>query len=817
MSSPLNLQDETAVPLSTRRKAAVYLSVTLATVITALLVVGRILLARQGESSIMGVLSPIIIISVWAGAGLIWRGRMVAGSLVSAVVLFGGTAFFISQRANLGVLLVIDDIFLIGALFAYAFPRRRLSSSMFVVTMVGIVLLIADLYWPAPRISVPQTIQVVLYVSTAVVVMAVFALILRQFSRFLIRGKLTITFLAVTLTSFIVLAVGNFIGVRTALVDDANQILSTAASQTAVTIDDFLSNTQSNIRSEAGIMGKAYDWAYYRRLPVEDRSSLGVLGEAKAIELLKTYRDKDPLNIASYALLDMDGRVMFEYPPSDRNPDESNRSYFTAVLETGLPYISPVEFSPDDGEAYLTFSALVYDDTGERFGVLRGHYKASILQTLVARSTGLVGGQSFAVLFDENHLHLAHGGAPETLYKLTVLPSPEEIAAMQIALRLPNRALAELSTDLPDLDANLSNIQNEPIFTATDVATENRINQVAVAMVNKQPWVVAFFQPQDVFLAPVQTQTQHTVLLAVAIMAVVAVIAVIVAGFIAQPITRLDAVASQIAAGNLAVQAEVDSNDEIGTLAKTFNLMTAQLRDLVSTLENRVAERTRALEISSDVSRRLSTILDQRELVRAVVEQVQQAFNYYHAHIYLFDEQGKNLVMVGGTGEAGRAMLARKHQIAAGQGLVGRAGQTHNIVLAPDVSQEKGWLPNPLLPDTKAEIAVPIVSGEHIFGVLDVQHNVVNGLTEADASLLQSVANQAAIGLQNARLYAQTQQVAAREAQINAIGQKIQGTTTVEEALQTAVRELGRALQAGQTSVRLRAGDDGGNGNGRSA
>lgn len=304
--------------------------------------------------------------------------------------------------------------------------------------------------------------------------------------------------------------------------------------------------------------------------------------------------------------------------------------------------------------------------------------------------------------------------------------------------------------------------------------------------------------------------TQFTVLgIAAFLMAAAAVVFV---RRILAPIGTLTEVALDISSGNLDRVALVQSNDELGTLARTFNNMTEQLRDLIGSLEQRVADRTQALEISSEVSRRLSTILDRQELVTTVVEQVQQAFDYYHAHIYLFDETGKNLIMVGGTGEAGQKMLANKHQIAAGKGLVGRAGQTANAVLVPDVSQEAGWLPNPLLPDTKAEMAVPILSGQEVLGVLDVQHNIVGGLDQTDADLLRSIANQVAVALRNARLYEDAQRQAAREILVNDINQKILSTTTMKEALQVAVRELGRASGSSGTRVQLKSGGQAQNG-----
>jgi GAF domain-containing protein len=149
-------------------------------------------------------------------------------------------------------------------------------------------------------------------------------------------------------------------------------------------------------------------------------------------------------------------------------------------------------------------------------------------------------------------------------------------------------------------------------------------------------------------------------------------------------------------------------------------------------------------------------------------------------------------------------MLAQGHAIPQGKGLVGRAAASNEVVLVPDVSQAEEWLPNPLLPETEAEIAVPITSGEQVLGVLDVQHNIRGSLHQEDADLLSSIANQVAIALQNARQYTQAQARAEQVAYMNTIIQKIQATTTVESALQVAVREVGRATEARQATVKLK-------------
>jgi GAF domain-containing protein len=222
----------------------------------------------------------------------------------------------------------------------------------------------------------------------------------------------------------------------------------------------------------------------------------------------------------------------------------------------------------------------------------------------------------------------------------------------------------------------------------------------------------------------------------------------------------------RIALDRLEQPIEVQSRDEIGELAVAFNAMKEQLRQFLITLEERVLERTRALETSASVSRQLTIILDISELLQQVVTLIKETFNYYHVHIYLLDESGEILEMAEGYGQAGAEMKRQRHHIllSAPKSLVARAARERQIITVENVRADPTWLPNPLLPDTHSEMAVPVVLEDQVVGVLDVQSEKVGGLTQEDEAALGTLANQVAIAVRNVRLFTQTQQ-ALEEAQ----------------------------------------------------
>lgn len=435
-------------------------------------------------------------------------------------------------------------------------------------------------------------------------------------------------------------------------------------------------------------------------------------------------------------------------------------------------------------------------------GILVVEYNANIidaiLDSLVANS--IPKEILFTVIDKNTFIRIGNTGDASLLYKSYQDYTANQISTLQKqGLLLPGSSKDALATETETV-AGLQKLDQSAFFTTTpNDKTVQAKDLNSGAALHNMPWVVLVKQSEAAVLRPLALQKRATALIFIFLLLLITLAAVGLSQLLASPILRLANTAQKIAAGDLTLQSDIRSNDEIGTLATAFNQMTRQTRTLINSLE----QRSKALATSSEVSRRISTILDQQELVTEVVKQVQMAFGYYHAHIYLLDENTQELIMAGGTGEAGKAMLARNHKIPVGKGLVGRAAQNNITVLVTNVAEEPQWLPNPLLPDTKSEVAVPIAIAERVLGVLDVQHDVADTLKQEDVDVLQSIANQVAFAVRNARSYSEVQAKADRKSLISSIGQKIQGTITVESAMQVAIREIGRALNGAKTQVTL--------------
>lgn len=225
--------------------------------------------------------------------------------------------------------------------------------------------------------------------------------------------------------------------------------------------------------------------------------------------------------------------------------------------------------------------------------------------------------------------------------------------------------------------------------------------------------------------------------------------------------------------------------------------------------EQLAQRRADQLRTAAAVARDTAGTLEMQALLKNSVNVIRDRYGFYHAGIFLLDALGENAILQEATGEAGEKMKEASHKLAVGSlSIVGRTASTRNPVVSNDVRKELSYFPNPLLPNTRSEVGIPLVAGEELLGVLDVQSEKANAFLEEDISILQTVADQLSIALMNARLYAQTQEHLAKHRLLHHITAAASGAGDLDTALATTVQSLRAALPGDQVAIYFMENDD---------
>ncbi|MBC7225976.1 MAG: GAF domain-containing protein [Thermoflexales bacterium] len=249
-------------------------------------------------------------------------------------------------------------------------------------------------------------------------------------------------------------------------------------------------------------------------------------------------------------------------------------------------------------------------------------------------------------------------------------------------------------------------------------------------------------------------------LVTIAVILTAAGAAVLILRGVVTGIRLLSDSAGRLAAGHLEERIPVQGLEEFRFLARTFNNMASELQGLYAGLERLVAQRTAELarrtaqlEAAAHVARKAAEIRDLDTLLNETVRLISDRFGFYHAGIFLVDEAGEYAVLRAASSEGGQRMLARGHRLAVGRvGIVGYVAGTGKPRIALDVGADAVFFDNPDLPLTRSEMAVPLKVGDRVIGVLDVQSVEPEAFTEEDVSVLQTMADQIALAIENARL-----------------------------------------------------------------
>lgn len=578
---------------------------------------------------------------------------------------------------------------------------------------------------------------------------------MRQFANYTLRTKLIIGFVIVgVLSAGIIIVATNYL-TRQSLTDVANQTLRAAAQQTASNFDNFIRSNLDDINIEA----KLPPIVAYLSLPAAQRT--GSPEESEALAVLQILRRKENPYLSSYALLDRQGRDILDTYTADVGSDKSNRDYFQAALKTGQVYVSPVRISEATGNPSIYFSTPVRNNAAEIIGVIRVRYDATALQQIIRPQNDQAGKNSYAILLDENQIYLAHGTATNLKFKSVAALNPTTLAQLQADRRLPDKPATDLTTNLSDFSAALTNAAAQPYFTGYigGKIGDAELEQVGIYPLETQPWQVAFAQPVEIFLEPVATQTRITTFLTLGIVLAVAGTAFGLGHYLTRPIFRLTETAQRVSGGDLAAQAVVNSRDEVGQLAEVFNSMTRQLRASIDSLEDQVNERTAELALSIEVGQRAAAIRQLNDLLPTITEFIREQFNLYYTQVYFLDDLGQNLILKAGTGQAGQELLARHHNLPVGVGsIVGRVAAGRRSIVVPDTQTSDIHKPNLLLPETRSEMAVPLMVEDRVVGVLDLQADKVNTFTANNLPVFEAMATQLALSIDSAQQWALAQE-----------------------------------------------------------
>jgi PAS domain S-box-containing protein len=215
-------------------------------------------------------------------------------------------------------------------------------------------------------------------------------------------------------------------------------------------------------------------------------------------------------------------------------------------------------------------------------------------------------------------------------------------------------------------------------------------------------------------------------------------------------------------------------------------------------VEQLAKHRADQLQTASEIARESTAgSLDVQVTLAKLVDLIRSRFGFYHASIFLIDPLGKNAVLRESTGEAGAQMKNAGHKLAVGSSsIVGQATGKGTPVVVGDVTREENYFANPLLPDTRSELAIPLKIADRVLGALDVQSKEIDAFTQEDINILQVLADQIAVAIQNADLYTHTDQSLSRYRMLHQITAGNVQNLTIDDAIHNAIEILHQSIPA---------------------
>jgi len=465
--------------------------------------------------------------------------------------------------------------------------------------------------------------------------------------------------------------------------------------------------------------------------------------------------------------------LLAETVPANFNPTE--QLFYTIAGPRNNPEHAPKWTEPYQDPAgeglIVTLSIPIYSSVGTFKGVIAADIQLSKISTFI--SDVKFGETGFSFLVDNSGHIIAMPTQGYSVFGLETEEIPVNESPKQTILDTKFQALQQIAQQI---------VSGKPGLQTLSI--NNVENYVAVEPLETTNYRLAVFVPVNELNSgivtarnEVENEVRSTLRVASGILLVLFVGALIISLWIGRvitrPLIRLTKTVEQVAGGNISARAQVESEDETGILARSFNIMAERLNDTLLGLEERISERTKAIEKISEsnayratqfesiaqISRTISSNQTLGTLLPQITETIAERLGFYHVGIFLLDSHKEYAILVASNSTGGKNMLDRNHRLQVGEtGIVGYVTKSGQARLALDVGLDAVFFNNPDLPETRSEIALPLRIGGNIFGALDVQSTIAQAFSQEDVSILSTLAEQVSVAIQNARSFQESQE-----------------------------------------------------------
>jgi len=443
------------------------------------------------------------------------------------------------------------------------------------------------------------------------------------------------------------------------------------------------------------------------------------------INFLSSIKETQGNIYTSFYIVDLDGEIVSSTDQVTGNL--SNQPWFQNVVTEDGIFITDVYFLTAAQRFVITIAAsLISPDTSDVNGILVANVDARYFTDILAETP----------IGENGELNFVNQEGV-----IVIAPNIQDVF----------RDISELDA----VQAALLGQSGSTIETDSVTSETNFYSYVPNSSLDNNNWIALAILPIEEITAPTNDLIIRIAIIMIIYSSVIAIFVFIIARRIVRPIVQLTESAQLISRGNFSVEIPVSTRNEIGKLADTFRFMSNELSQIINSLELRIQERTQDLQTAADISRQITQVLNIEELLPQVVEQTKDSFNLYHVSIFLYSSETQMLLLVAGTGRAGASMKNRnkRFHISDIQGLVPLAGRERKSIIINDVAQSTQHFKDPLVPNTRSELVIPMIVGADFVGVLDLQSDQIDHFNDDNVIVLNSLAAQIAIAIYNANLY----------------------------------------------------------------